>query len=161
MVPLKDAADAIAAGSPLTILAGYHDYRTDVIAVRSDIQDAAGLAGKTSSSVTPQTQPCAWPRSATPVGTSQGVEATTVLPDGGPDAWIQALLNGDVALAPIQNRDRLTVERAGDVLIVDQQRYGDDVLVARRDLPSTAPATVEAFQTAYVRALQAMTAAIP
>ncbi len=156
VVSLKDAADAITAGSPITILAGYHDYQADTLAVRSDIQDVSELAGKDIILGDPADADARRAALRDAGWDLEGAGATVVLPGGGPEAWTQALLSGDVALAPIQNSDRLATERAGDQLVVDQQRYGDDVLVALRDLSSTAPSTVRAFQTAYVAALQAM-----
>jgi ABC-type nitrate/sulfonate/bicarbonate transport system substrate-binding protein len=156
VVSLKDAADAITAGSPITILAGYHDYQADILAVGSDIQDVSQLAGKDIILGDPADADARQASLRDAGWDLEGAGATIVLPNGGPEAWTKALLAGDVALAPIQNSDRLAAERAGDQLVVDQQRYGDDVLVALRDLPATAPSTVRAFQTAYVAALQAM-----
>jgi hypothetical protein len=151
---LDDALAAIAAGEPVRLLAGYHQYQSDLVAVREGIADAAGLAGQPvimgdDARAALRLQELA--EAGWDLGTAGGQET---LPEGGVDAWAAALVNGDVALSPILNRHRLPVAQANGSLILDRPVYGDDVLVTTEQALDDKPLALTAFVAGTVDALQ-------
>lgn len=151
---LDDVLRAIAAGEPLRILSGYHQYQSDIVAVAQDVPDASALAGRP---VIVGDDPRAETRAALladagwdPV--AAGAEVT--LPDGGPAVWARALLNGEVAMAPLRNQDRVEAGYANAAIVLDQQSFGDDVLVATDATVQAAPNSVVAFLTGTIAALR-------
>jgi len=157
IVPLAEAIDAIVDGQPVVMLAAYQNHRPNVIAVRSGIEDVTGLDGQPIilgegderiDAATAALADAGWDL--------DGVSPQVVLPDGGPDAWNRAFLDGEVALTPILNRHRLGIGRSDATLLVDQQEFGDDVLLAREDLVADAPETTHAFLKGYLGGLAAI-----
>jgi hypothetical protein len=154
-VPVADAAAAIADGQALRMLAGYRNYRPNVIAVQPGITGPSGLAGQqVILGETDAEVQAALDALAQAGWDLEGVDVEIVTPEGGPDAWVQAFLAGDVAMTALQNRHRLPLEQADAQLVVDQQEYGYDALVAGQDLVANAPRTVQAFLAGTIGALQ-------
>jgi hypothetical protein len=81
-----------------------------------------------------------------------GAEVT--LPEGGISGWIGRFLEGQVAMTPIRNEDRLAVSTANGTLVLDAQTYGDDVLVTTVERLEDAPLSLVAFLTGTIGALR-------
>ncbi|MFN8619342.1 MAG: ABC transporter substrate-binding protein [Chloroflexota bacterium] len=153
VVPLDAALRAIADGTPIRILAGYHDYVADIVAVAPGVTSPADLAGKPV--ILGDDARAAIRREAL---AAAGWDLSTVqvqetLPDGGFDTWAGALVDGSVAMAPIRNRHRLAVQQANDTLVLDRQVYGQDVLVTSDATLAAAPNALTAFLAGEIAAL--------
>ena len=155
-----DAASGFQQGLAIQAVAGFHNYLTTIVAVAPGITTAADLAGKQIVLGGPADL-AAFKRYAALLSQAgwdiQSVTPPPTVADIDPASTLQQLLDGQIAMAPILDGDRRAVLDAGGTLIFDDQIYGSDVVVAGSDLVSTDPNTVQAFLTAYIRALQDVT----
>ncbi|MFN8518523.1 MAG: ABC transporter substrate-binding protein [Chloroflexota bacterium] len=155
-VETLDTANSFAEGLPLTAVAGYQNYTANTIAVRPEISTPADLAGKdillggTPGSLDFDLRAKMLADAGFDI---TGVPYNAVTVDGGSNAWVALFLDGKLYMTPIFNRHRQQVLDAGGRLVLDTVDYGSDMLAANKDWAAANPNTVQAFLSAYVRAL--------
>lgn len=156
VVPLADALAAIARGVPVRILAGYRSRVPVLVAAAPGIAspdavgdgpvvlgvDPVGIAAVTAGLVD--------------AGWAAAAGAPVAVSPGRPETWAAALMDGTLALAPVRDRDRLALARAGATIVVDRQEYGGDVLLVPAAFPTAEPRTAAALLDAYIAGLEAL-----
>ncbi len=155
-VETLDTANSFAEGLPLQAVSGYQNYTANMIAVAPDITSPADLAGKdillggTPGSLDFDLRAKMLADAGFDI---TGVPYNAVTVDGGSNAWVALFLDGKLAMTPIFNRHRQQVQDAGGRLVVDTFDFGSDLIATNKDWAAANPNTVQAFLSAYIRAL--------
>ncbi|MFO1539071.1 MAG: hypothetical protein ACKOTZ_01300 [Chloroflexota bacterium] len=156
VVPLGDALAAIARGVPVRILAGFRSRTPVLVAAAPGIAAAEAIGDRPVVLGADAAASAVVAAALAEVGWGAAAAAARAEPAGGPETWAAALIAGGLALAPVRDRDRLALARAGARVVVDRQDFGGDVLVVPASLLAAAPRTIAALLDAYLAGLGAL-----
>ena len=146
---------AVAKGSPLRLVSGWHGVRDYWIAVGPGVETPADLAGRKAILGAAADEPVRRHLLAEAGFDLAGVDLEAVNPPGGSDVWVAQLLSGEVGLAPIFLRHRAAVQDAGGRLVLDvSKQWPSNSVAASLSYLETNPNTVTRFLRATLRAMR-------
>lgn len=141
-------------GVPLRLVSGWHGVRDYWIAVGPGIDTPQDLSGRQVILGAPADQPVRLKLLADAGWDMSGVSFEATNPPGGSDVWVDQLVSGAVAMAPIFLRHREAVAAAGGRLVLDvSKNWPSNSVGASQAFLEANPNTVTRFLRATLRAM--------